>query len=107
MFAVISPVAARKAKVDRCAVDRIQRIFELEFMFWRVCHNVIKEFFKQCFEYFRITAVHCFGKRGFCHSFHAGVIKAFVVGKQSVFNFTQRIFAGNLSKVQSGTVSMR
>ena len=36
----------------------LQAIFELEFMFGSVCHNAIKEFFKQCFEYFRITAVH-------------------------------------------------
>ena len=42
-----------------------------------------------------------FRKHGFCHGFHAEVIKPFVVGKQSVFNFTQRIFAGNLSKEQS------
>jgi len=68
---------------------------------WSICHNAIKEFFKQCFEYFRITAVHCFGKRGFFHGFHTEVIKTFVVGKQSVFNFTQRILAGNLSKEQS------
>ena len=53
-------VIARQTKIDRCAVDGIQRIFELEFMFWSVCHNAIKEFFKQCFEYFRITAVHRF-----------------------------------------------
>ena len=101
MLAVISPVVAWKTKVDRCAVDSIQRIFELEFMFRSDCHDTIKNFFKQCFEYFRITAVHCFRKRGFCHGFHAKVIKPFVVGKQSVFNFTQRIFAGNLSKEQS------
>ena len=100
VFAVISPVIARKTKVDRCAVNSIQRIFELEFMFRSVCHNAIKEFFKQCFEYFRITAVHRFGKCGFCHGFHAKVIKPFVVGKQSVFNFTQRIFPGDLSKEQ-------
>ena len=40
-------------------------------------------------------------KRGFCHGFHAKVIKPFVVGTQSVFNFPQRILAGNLSKEQS------
>ena len=57
--------------------------------------------FKQCFEYFRIAAVHRFGKRGFCHCFHSEMIKSFVVGKQSSFNFTQRILAGNLSKQQS------
>ena len=51
MFAVISPVIARQTQVDRCAVDGIQRIFELEFMFRRDCHNAIKQFFKQCFEY--------------------------------------------------------
>ena len=78
-----------------------QRIFELEFMFRSDCHDPIKNFFKQCFEYFRITAVHCFRKRGFCHGFHAKAIKPFVVGKQSVFNFPQRILAGNLSKEQS------
>ena len=100
MLTVISPVIARKAKVDRCAVNGIQRIFELEFMFWGNCHDPIKNFFKQCFENFRITAVHRFGKRGFCHGFHAEVIKAFMVGKQSVFNFPQRILAGNLSKEQ-------
>ena len=32
MLAVISPVVARKAKVDRYAADGIQRIFGLEFM---------------------------------------------------------------------------
>ena len=37
----------------------------------------------------------------FCHGFHAEVIKPFVVGKQSVFKFPQRIFSGNLSKEQS------
>ena len=69
-------------------------------MFRSDCHDPINNFFKQCFEYFRIAAVHRFGKRGFCHGFHAEVIKPFVVGKQSVFNFTQRIFPGDLSKEQ-------
>ena len=35
--------------------------FNLEFVFWSVCHNAIKEFFKQCFEYFRIAAIHRLG----------------------------------------------
>ncbi len=85
-----------------------QRIFELEFMFWSVCHNAIKEFFKQCFEYFRITAVHCFRKCGFCHGFHAKVIKPFVVGKQSVFKFPAKNPCRKFEqRAKSGTVSMR
>ena len=52
MFAVISPVISRQTKVDHCAVNGIQRIFELEFVFWSNSHDPIKNFFKQCFEYF-------------------------------------------------------
>ncbi len=88
-----------KIQIDRWVkIKNCQRIFELEFMFWSYCHDPIKNFFKQCFEYFRIAAVHRFGKRGFRHSFHTEVIKTFVVGKQSVFNFSQRILTGYLSK---------
>ena len=100
VFAVISPVAAGQVKVASRAVDSIQRIYELEFMLWSHCHDQIKDFFKQRIENYRITTVHCFRKRGFCHGFHANVIKPFVVGKQRVFNFTQRILAVNLSKQQ-------
>ena len=107
MFAVICPVAARKAKVYCSAVDGIQRIFELEFVLWSNDHDPIRKFFKQRLENFRITAVHRFGKREFCHGFHAGVIKTFVLGKQRVFNFMQRILAGNLSKEQGQKLFLR
>ena len=49
VFAVISPIIARQTKVDRCAVDGIQRIFELEFMFWSDCiglHLTFLRFFQ-------------------------------------------------------------
>ena len=94
MLAIISPVVTGKTQVYRGTVDSIQRIFELEFMFRSDCYDPIKNFFKQSLENFRITAVHRFGKCGFCHGFHAGGIKTFVVGKQSVFNF----HAKNLSR---------
>ena len=51
MLAIISPVVTGKTKVDRCAVNSIQRIFELEFMFRSDCYDPIKNFFKQCLQY--------------------------------------------------------
>ena len=77
MFAVIRPVIARKAKFYCSAVDGIQRILELEFMFRGMCHDTSKNFFKQRLENFRGTVAHRFEKRGFCRGFHAEVIKTF------------------------------
>ena len=64
-------------------------------------HCAIENFLKQSLENFRITTVHRFRKRGFCDSFHAEMVKTFMVSKQSCFNFSQRILAGNLCKKQS------
>ena len=83
MFAVIRPVIARKAKFYCSSVDGIQRILELEFMFRCMYHNTIKNFFKQRLENFRITAVHRFGMRGFCHGLHAEEIKMFEVASKT------------------------
>ena len=102
---------SEKAFYLQILLDPFEKEFNLPLLFVKFCDlgycktevvsNKLINFLKQSLKNIWITTVHCFGKRGFCHCFHAEMIKTFVVGKQSSFNFTQRILTGNLSKQQS------
>ena len=52
---------------------------------------------EKCLENIRAAPVHGVCESGFRYGSHAQVVEALVIGRQTAGNFTQRIFAGNLS----------
>ena len=96
VFTIMRPVIKIQAQINRRAVNRIQRIVKTELVPGRTCQSTVKDFLKQRLEYLRIAAVHCLGQGRFGNDLHAEVIQTVMVCKQTVFNFPQGVFAGNL-----------
>lgn len=107
VFPIVRPVVLRQAQVDRCAVDCVKRIVKLETMSRRACQSPVEDFLEKRLENIRAAPVHGVGESGFRYGSHTQVVEAVVIGRQPADNFTQRIFAGNLSIDRSGTAAMR
>ena len=97
VFPIVRPVVLRQAQVDRCAVDCVKRIVKLETMSRRACQSPVEDFLEKRLENIRAAPVHGVGESGFRYGSHTQVVEPVVIGRQPADNFTQRIFAGNLS----------
>ena len=97
VFPIMRPVVLSQAQINGRAVDCVKRIVKFETVSRSTCQSPVEDFLEKRLENIRAAPVHGVCESGFCYGSHAQVVEAVVIGRQTADNFTQRIFAGNLS----------